>query len=108
MLSFPLLMLLLAVQGTLERTPLASTIAVIGLTRWADTSRLVRAEALRLRELPFVEASRAAGSPPLRTLFVHVIPNCLSPALVAATLGIGSAIPLVDSPHLLGPAAPHP
>ncbi len=68
LLSFPLLLLLLAVQGVLERTTLLSTMAVIGLTRWADTARLVRAEALRVRELPFVEASHASGSSRLRTL----------------------------------------
>src|SRR5205085_4993524 len=85
LLSFPLLLLLLAAQGVLERTTLASTMAVIALTRWADTSRLVRAEALRVREMPYVEASRALGSSRLRTLLVHVLPNSFSPALVAAT-----------------------
>src|SRR5882672_4490715 len=84
LLSFPLLLLLLAAQGVLDRTTLLSTMAVIALTRWADTSRLVRAEALRVREMPYVEASRALGSSRLRTLLVHVLPNCLSPALVAA------------------------
>jgi peptide/nickel transport system permease protein len=108
LLSFPLLLLLLAVQGVLERTTLISTIAVIGLTRWADTSRLVRAEALRVRELPYVEASRALGSSRLRTLLVHVLPNCLSPALVAATFGVGSAILIESALSFLGFGAPPP
>jgi peptide/nickel transport system permease protein len=108
LLSFPLLLLLLAAQGVLERTTLLSTIAVIGLTRWAETSRLVRAEALRVRELPFVEASRAAGSPPLRTALLHVLPNCLSPALVSAAFGVGSAILLESALSFLGFGAPEP
>jgi len=102
LLSFPLLLLLLVVQGVLERTTLVSTMAVIALTRWADTSRLVRAEALRVREMPYVEASRALGSPRWRTLVMHVLPNCLSPALVAATFGVGSAILLESALSFLG------
>jgi peptide/nickel transport system permease protein len=108
LLSFPLLLLLLAVQGVLERTTLLSTIVVIGLTRWADTSRLVRAEALRVRALGYVEASRALGSSRLRTLFVHVLPNCLSPALVAATFAVGSAILVESALSFLGFGAPPP
>jgi len=108
LLSFPLLLLLLAAQGILERTTLASTMAVIALTRWADTSRLVRAEALRVREMPYVEASRALGSTRLRTLLVHVLPNSLSPALVSATFGVGSAILLETALSFLGFGAPEP
>ena len=107
-LSFPLLLLLLAVQGVLDRTTLFSTMAVIGLTRWADTSRLVRAEALRVRELPYVEASRALGSSGLRTLLRHVLPNCLSPALVSVTFGVASAILLESALSFLGFGAPEP
>jgi ABC-type dipeptide/oligopeptide/nickel transport system permease subunit len=108
LLSFPLLLLLLAVQGLLERTTLLSTIAVIGLTRWADTSRLVRAEALRVRELPYAEASRALGSSKPRTLLRHLLPNCLSPALVAVTFGVGSTILLESALSFLGFGAPEP
>lgn len=108
LLSFPLLLLLLVAQGVLERTTLVSTVAVIGLTRWAETARLVRAEALRARELPYVEASRALGSSPLRTLFAHVLPACLSPALVAATFAVGSAILIESALSFLGFGAPEP
>lgn len=108
LLSFPLLLLLLAAQGVLEHTTLLSTVAVIGLTRWADTSRLVRAEALRVRELGYVEASRALGSSRLRTLVVHVLPNCLAPVLVASTFAVGSAILIESSLSFLGFGAPPP
>lgn len=108
LLSFPLLLLLLVTQGVLERTTLLSTMAVIGLTRWADTSRLVRAEALRVREMPYVEASRALGSSRMRTLVRHVLPNCLSPALVAVSFGVGSAILLESALSFLGFGAPEP
>jgi len=108
LLSFPLLLLLLAVQGVLERTTLLSTIAVIGLTRWTETARLVRAEALRVRELPYVEASHGLGSSRLRTILHHVLPNCLSPALVAGAFGVGYAILLESALSFLGFGAPEP
>jgi peptide/nickel transport system permease protein len=108
LLSFPLLLLLLAVQGVLERTTLFSTMAVIGLTRWADTCRLVRAEALRVRQLPYIEASRALGSSQLRTLVQHVLPSCLSPALVAITFGVGATVLLESALSFLGFGAPEP
>jgi len=108
LLSFPLLLLLLGIQGVLEQTTLMSTMLVIGLTRWADTSRLVRAEALRVRALPYVEASRALGNPEWRTLLRHVLPNCLAPALVATTFAVGSAILLESALSFLGFGAPEP
>ncbi len=108
LLSIPLLLMLLVAQGALERTTLLSTMAVIGLTRWADTSRLVRAEALRVREMGYVEASHALGSSRLRTLATHVLPNCLAPALVSATFGVGSAILLESALSFLGFGAPEP
>jgi peptide/nickel transport system permease protein len=108
LLSFPLLLLLLVAQGVLERTTIASTAAVIGLTRWADTSRLVRAEALRVRALPYVEASRALGAPPLRILLRHVLPNCLAPALVSVAFGVGTAILVESALSFLGFGAPEP
>jgi len=108
LLSLPLLLLLLAVQGLLEQTTVLSTILVIGLSRWAETCRLVRAEALRVSALPYVEASRALGSSRLRTLLRHVLPNCLAPAIVAMTFGIGSAILLESALGFLGFGAPEP
>ena len=58
--------------------------------------------------MPYVEASRALGSSRLRTLLVHVLPNSLSPALVAATFGVGSAILLESALSFLGFGAPEP
>jgi peptide/nickel transport system permease protein len=81
---------------------------VIGLTRWVDTCRLVRAEALRARQLSYVEASRALGSSQLRTLVRHVFPSCLSPALVAITFGVGATVLLESALSFLGFGAPEP
>jgi peptide/nickel transport system permease protein len=57
-----------------------------------DVSRLVRAEVLSLREREFVGAANALGASRVRVLLRHLLPNALTPAVVAATLGIGDAI----------------
>ena len=90
-LSFPPLVLALAVAGILgpgtENVILAlSIVFVFGLTR------LVRGTALAIREEPFIEASRAAGSRTRRILGHRVLPNVRSPLLIAATFGIAAVL----------------
>lgn len=107
-LNFPLLFLLLAIQGVLEKTTVFSTMVVIGLTRWTDPCRLVRAEVLRVRELDYVQASRALGASSLRILLRHVLPNAVTPLFVTATFGIASAVLIESALSFLGFGAPDP
>lgn len=108
LLNFPLLFLLLAIQGILERTSIYSTMVVIGLTRWTDACRLVRAEVLRIRELDYVQASRALGAGTPRILFRHILPNAIQPLFVTATFGVASAILIESALSFLGFGAPEP
>lgn len=108
MLNFPLLFLLLAIQGVLEKTSVFSTMVVIGLTRWTDSCRLIRAEVLKVRELDYVQASRALGASPARILLRHVLPNAVAPLFVTATFGIASAILIESALSFLGFGAPDP
>ena len=71
---------------------LANIIIAIVATRWMDMARLVRGQAMSLREREFVEAGRAAGARPPRMLFGHILPNALGPIIVQATLGVPAAI----------------
>lgn len=107
-LNFPLLFLLLAIQGVLEKTTVFSTMVVIGLTRWTDPCRLVRAEVLRVRELDYVQASRALGAGPMRILLRHVLPNAVTPLFVTATFGVASAVLIESALSFLGFGAPDP
>ena len=91
MLCFPSFFLILAVIAFLE-PDLTNIMVVIGLTSWMGVTRLVRAEALSLREREFVAAARLAGSPTRRILFRHILPNALAPVLITATLGVAGAI----------------
>jgi len=64
--------------------------------------RLVRAEVLRVRVLPFVEGASALGVPQVRLLWRHVLPNVLGSTVVAITLGVGNAILLESGLSFLG------
>jgi len=67
-------------------------ILVIGITSWMYLARIVRANVLSLKELDFISASRALGASNQRIFFSHLVPNTLGAIIVAATLGLASAI----------------
>lgn len=91
LLSFPRLVFLIALVAVFEPS-LGLVTLVLGLTGWMGTSRIVRGEVLSLREAEYVEAARALGFSGGRILGRHVLPNALTPVIVAATLGIGNTI----------------
>ena len=91
-LAVPRLFLLLIVLAVPDRVPLAALILLIGTTGWFTTSRLVRAEALRLRQESFVEAARALGATDPLILVRHILPHLLSPVIVAFSLDVGAKI----------------
>lgn len=77
-------------------------VAVIGILNWMAVARLVRAQFLSLKQKEFVEAARAVGDPDMRIIFKHILPNVLSPVLVAATIGVGGAILTESTLSFLG------
>jgi peptide/nickel transport system permease protein len=102
LLSIPRVLLLIAILGLWGRIPLPVFIALLGLTGWFGVSRLVRGQVLALRDEDFVVSARALGVGDARLLLRHVLPNVLSPILVAATLGIGNVILLEAGLSYLG------
>ena len=101
-LAVPRLFLLLLVLAVSERVPVWALVLLIGATGWFGTSRIVRAEVLRLREESYVRASEALGASRRRVIFRHLLPNTLGPLLVAATLGVGDVILLEAGLSFLG------
>lgn len=102
MLSIPRVLLLIAVLSLWGQIPVPALAALLGLTGWFTVSRIVRAEVLALRNRDFVLSARALGAGDARILVRHVLPNILSPVLVAATLGIGNVIALEAGLSYLG------
>lgn len=67
-------------------------VLIIGGTAWMYLARIVRAEFLSLKERDFVLAARATGTRNTDIIFMHILPNCLAPIIVTATLGVANAI----------------
>ncbi len=100
-ISFPRLVLLIAIVA-LFTPSVGLIVAVLGLTLWPATARLVRGEVLSLREREFIQAARALGYSRRRIILRHLVPNALGPVIVAATLGIGDTIVLEAGLSFLG------
>lgn len=101
MLAVPRLVLLLVIAA-LWGPGLTTVVVVLGLTGWMAVMRLVRAEVMGVRSLPYVEGALAVGVPAWRTVLRHVLPNTLGGATVALTLGVGNAIVLESGLSFLG------
>ena len=91
MYAFPRLLFVILVMSMLGAGLLNIFIA-IGLTGWVGIARQTRAQVLTLRQKEFVEGARALGARSWRLLVRHVLPNALSPIVVAVTFGIPEAI----------------
>ncbi|MGH7556518.1 MAG: ABC transporter permease [Gemmatimonadota bacterium] len=106
-LAFPTLLLLIAITAAFQ-PGLTVVFVAIGVVGWAGMARLVRSQALVVRELDFIQAARALGMGDLRLLARHVLPNCLAPAIIAVTLGMASAILLEAALSFIGLGAQPP
>ncbi|MBA48637.1 MAG: ABC transporter permease [Paracoccus sp. (in: a-proteobacteria)] len=111
-LALPLLPLLL-LMVTLFREPLSQNfgpatgifiliVSAIGATSWMQSARIVRGDVLGLKEREFILAAKSIGTPPRRMILRHILPNVLSPIMVAATLGIATAIITESALSFLG------
>ena len=85
-----------------EEASLYRIIVLISLVGWTTVARLVRGSTLSLREREYVRAARALGARPLRIMLVHILPNVVSPIIVATTLSIGNIILLESVLSFLG------
>ena len=77
-------------------------ILLLGMTAWPGISRMTRAELLGLKQRDFIHAARGQGLSETRILFRHMLPNAMTPLLVAATLRIGTLILFEASLSFLG------
>jgi peptide/nickel transport system permease protein len=106
-LCFPVLFLLLALAAFLPASP-ATLILAIGLTAWPGDARYARAEILKMKNLDWARAARAAGASTPRILARHLLPNALPPLIVSAAFGIGWAILAEAALSFLGVGLPAP
>jgi peptide/nickel transport system permease protein len=104
-LAFPAVLLAIAVVGVIGPS-LLTVIATIGVTGWVQYVRVVRAEALSLREREFVIAAVATGSSQARILARHVLPSIASSITVLATFEVARAIILESALSFLALGVP--
>jgi ABC-type dipeptide/oligopeptide/nickel transport system permease subunit len=99
--SIPTLLLVFAITLALGKGFWQVFIAV-GLTMWVNVARLVRGQVLAVRELEYVEATKALGYSDMRTIFRHILPNILGPVMVIAASNFASAIVIEAGLSFLG------
>jgi len=106
-LSVPALVLALAVVGALGPGILNAMLA-LALVWWPGYVRLVQGKTLALAQETYVEAAQAGGAGRLRIVFLHILPNCVSPIVVKASMDMGSAILAAASLGFIGLGAQPP
>jgi peptide/nickel transport system permease protein len=107
LLAFPRIFLVLLVISLAEPS-IWLVVAVLAVTGWMATARLVRGEVLSIRERDYVQAARALGIPTWRIVTRHVLPNSMAPIVVSATLMIGNVILAESVLSFLGLGVPVP
>ncbi len=99
--SIPTLLLVFAITLALGKGFWQVFIAV-GLTMWVNVARLVRGQVLAVRELEYIEATKALGYSDMRAIFRHILPNILGPVMVIAASNFASAIIIEAGLSFLG------
>jgi peptide/nickel transport system permease protein len=105
MLAIPTFFLLITIAATL-RPNIFYTMIVIGFTSWVGMARFTRNEFLKVRNLDYVTAAVALGTPTRRIVMRHILPNALAPVLVSVVLGIAAAILTESGLSFLGIGVP--
>jgi peptide/nickel transport system permease protein len=90
--SIPALLLLLSVVALFQRPSIFNVMGIIGLIGWTGIARFIRAELLRIRNLEYIQATRALGFKETYIIMQHALPNALGPVLIAVAFGIANAV----------------
>ena len=105
--AFPLLVLALTIVAALGSS-VGNVIFALSVVLVPQAARVVRSSAIAITQAQFVDAARAIGAGNIRILFVHVLPQCVTPYIIIATAGIGWAILVEASLSFLGLGTPPP
>ncbi len=91
-IAIPGLVLALAIIAVTGDNSIEMLMYALIIVWWPGFTRVIRAEALRIRKLPYIEAAKAAGASDFRIIFKHVIPNCITSIIVIATMDMGGIV----------------
>ncbi len=91
LLAFPSILLAIAIVTVLGNN-LTNAMIAVGVVGIPIFARITRASVLSVKELEFVQAARTIGCSNARILWVHILPNCINPLVVQATLSLGTSV----------------
>ncbi|HEX2888471.1 ABC transporter permease [Vineibacter terrae] len=100
-LAFPAFVLAMGLTAALGNS-IGNIILTLAITQVPIYIRLIRGEMLRVREMEYAEAARTVGNPSWRIVVVHLLPNCIPPLIVQATLAMGFALLTMAALSFLG------
>jgi len=100
-MAFPAFVLAMGITAALGNSTVNVAIA-IAITQIPSYLRLIRGEMLRVREMEYADAARTVGNPAWRIVMIHLLPNCLPPLIVQATLAMGFALLTMASLSFIG------
>jgi len=106
MMAIPTFFLIITISAFVEEPSIFYIMAVIGLTGWVGIARFTRNEFVKVRGAEYVTAAEALGAHPARIMFIHILPNTLSPIIVSVVFGIAGAILVESSLSFLGIGVP--
>jgi peptide/nickel transport system permease protein len=106
-LAFPPILVALLLAATIG-PGYWTVVLAISLLGWAPYARLIRGEALKLREADFVAQARIIGASPMRIMVRHIFPNIINPLIIMVTLSVGMVILTEAILSYLGAGIPPP
>ncbi|NLY56758.1 MAG: ABC transporter permease [Firmicutes bacterium] len=107
MMAFPSILLALTLVAAFGAS-MVSIILAIGVVSVPKYARITRSSTLSVKSMEYIEAAKMLGASTFRVLFVHILPNCLAPIIVYATMGMASAILTEAGLSFLGMGAQPP
>jgi peptide/nickel transport system permease protein len=114
-LSFPAILIALLIDGVArialprelhDALAVYVLVVAIGLSKWVDYARTVRGSTLVEKNKEYVQAARVIGRHPFAIMLHHVLPNCMGPVLVIATINVATAIITEATLSFLGVGVP--
>lgn len=105
-INIPAAVFLIAVVSFVDRPTIWVVVTVVGILGWTSVARFLRAELMRIRSLPYIEAAYGSNIPKWRILFLHALPNAIGPLTVVASFMVGSGILLEAFLSFLGIGVP--
>lgn len=100
-MAFPAFILAMAITAALGNS-VGNVLLAIAITQIPNYLRLIRGEIFRIREMEYADAARVVGNPAWRIMFIHLLPNCLPPIIVQATLAMGYALLTMSALSFIG------